>query len=171
MQVKQADFVYAEVVLRHGYASEEQVEECLSLLKHLRGDLKIEETLGALLVKKGYLASAQAHVIDREIDPNRVGRPKNAIAGYRLLERVGSGAMGSVYKAQHLKLDIPVALKVLRPSLASSRTQIERLKREAHLAARLSHPNVVRGLDVGESNGFHYLALEFVDGTTVRELL
>jgi serine/threonine-protein kinase len=169
--VRQEDFVFAEHILRHGYATEAQVQECLSLLDRLRAEMQIEESLSNLMVKKGYLATAQVHVIEAEIDPNRAGRPRNAIEGYRLLERIGSGAMGSVYKAHHLKLSIPVALKVLRPSLASSRTQIERLRREAQLAARLNHVNIVRSLDVGESNGFHYLAMEFVEGTTVRELL
>jgi serine/threonine-protein kinase len=168
---RQEDFVFAERVLQHGYATEEQVQECLSLLDRLRGEMQIDESLANLMVKKGYLAPAQANVLDAEIDPSRAGRPRNAIEGYRLLERIGSGAMGSVYKAHHLKLDIAVALKVLRPSLASSRTQIERLKREAQLAARLNHPNVVRSLDVGESNGFHYLVMEFVEGKTVRDLI
>jgi serine/threonine-protein kinase len=167
----QEDFLFAERALQRGYATEEQVQECLSLLDRLRTEMKIEETLSNLLVKKGYLAPAQANVLEAEIGKDRSGRPKNAIEGYRLLERIGSGAMGSVYRADHLKLMIPVALKVLRPSLSSSRTQIERLKREAQLAARLSHPNVVRSLDVGESNGFHYLAMEFVEGETVRDLL
>ncbi len=168
---RQEDFVFAERVLQHGYATEEQVQECLSLLDRLRAEMKIEESLQALMVKKGYLAPAQVHVLEAEIDPGRAAKPKNMIEGYRLLERLGSGAMGSVYKAHHSKLDIPVALKVLRPSLASSRTQIERLRREAQLAARLNHVNVVRSLDVGESNGFHYLAMEFVEGRTARDLL
>jgi serine/threonine protein kinase len=124
---RQEDFVFAEHVLRHGYATEPQVQECLKLLDHVRDELKLDESLAGLMLKKGYLAPAQASVVEAEINPDRAGRPKNAIEGYRLLARLGSGAMGSVYKAQHLKLDIPVALKVLRPSLASSRTQIERL--------------------------------------------
>jgi len=168
---RQEDFVFAEHVLRRGFATEAQVEECLALLERLRGEMQLDATLSELMLKKGYLAPAQATVIATELDPDRPGRPKNQIEGYRLLERLGAGAMGSVYKAHHLKLDIPVALKVLRPSLASSRTQIERLKREAQLAARLNHPNIVRSLDVGESNGFHFLAMEFVEGTTVRDLL
>jgi hypothetical protein len=166
---REEDFLFAERALQRGYVTDEQVQECLSLLERLREEMKIDETLPNLMVKKGYLAAAQANVLDAEIHKDRTDRPKNAIEGYRLLERIGAGAMGSVYRADHLKLQVPVALKVLNPSLSSSRTQIERLKREAQLAARLSHPNVVRSLDVGESNGFHYLAMEFVEGRSVRD--
>jgi hypothetical protein len=166
---KQEDFVFAEHVLQRGYATEEQVEECLKLLERLRGEMELDETLANVLLKKGYLAPAQVQTIQHALDPSKAGRPRNIIRGYQLQERIGSGAMGSVYKAHHLKLDLPVALKVLRAQLSSSKTQIERLKREAQLAARLNHPNIVRGLDVGESTGFHYLAMEFVDGITVRD--
>ncbi|MHC4550112.1 MAG: serine/threonine-protein kinase [Planctomycetota bacterium] len=169
MALKQEDFVFAEHVLRRGFATEEQVEECLKLLERLRGEMELEESLGAVMLKKGYLAAAQVQSIERDIDPAKAGRPRNVIRGYQLQERIGSGAMGSVYRAHHLKLDIPVALKVLRLALSTSKTQIERLKREAQLAARLNHPNIVRSLDVGESTGFHYLAMEFVDGITVRD--
>ncbi len=115
---RQEDFVFAEHVLRRGFATEEQVEECLSLLERLRGEMQLEETLSGLLQTKGYLAQAQAAVIEQTINPSQESRPKNQIEGYRLLARLGSGAMGSVYKAQHLKLNIPIALKVLRVDLA-----------------------------------------------------
>ncbi|MGQ0613698.1 MAG: protein kinase domain-containing protein [Planctomycetaceae bacterium] len=171
MPARQEDFLFAEHVLRRGFATEEQVQECLQLLERLRDEMQLEESLGALLVKKGYLAPAQAAVVQQTASPGMAGATRNQIEGYRLIARLGAGAMGSVYKAHHLKLDLPVALKVLRVDLAASRTQVERLKREAQLAARLNHPNIVRGLDVGESNGFHYFAMEYVDGVTVREFL
>ncbi|MHC4953006.1 MAG: serine/threonine-protein kinase [Planctomycetota bacterium] len=171
MSARQEDFVFAEHVLRRGFATEEQVQECLELLARVRGEMEINETLEGILLKKGYLAQAQSQVIRDAINPAEAGRSRNQIEGYRLLSRLGSGAMGSVYKAQHIKLDILVALKVLRVELAKSTTQVERLKREAQLAARLNHPNIVRSLDVGESNGFHYFAMEFVDGPTARGII
>lgn len=171
MSARQEDFVFAEHVLRRGFATEEQVQECLDLVARMRGEMSLDETLEAVLLKRGYLAPAQALVISQTINPEAAGRSRNQIEGYRLLARLGSGAMGSVYKARHQKLDILVALKVLRVELAQSKTQVERLKREAQLAARLNHPNIVRSLDVGESNGFHYFAMEFVDGPTARSLI
>jgi len=167
----QEDFLFAEHVLRRGFATEDQVQVCLKLLDRLKEEMRIEETLPALLLKKGYIAPAQATVVDHDIHPEKAAAAKNQIQGYRLLSRLGAGAMGSVYKAHHLKLDILVALKVLRAELGAQRTQVERLKREAQLAARLNHPNLVRAIDVGESNGFHYIAMEFVDGTTARDLV
>ena len=171
MSARQEDFVFAEHVLRRGFATEEQVQEALDLLDRVRGEMQLDETLEGILLKKGYLAQAQSQVIRDAINPAEAGRSRNQIEGYRLLSRLGSGAMGSVYKALHTKLDILVALKVLRVELAKSKTQVERLKREAQLAARLNHPNIVRSLDVGESNGFHYFAMEFVDGPTARGLI
>jgi len=171
VSVRQEDFVYAEHVLRRGFATEEQVQESLDLVARVRGEMELDETLEGILLKKGYLAQAQAQVIRDAINPAEAGRSRNQIEGYRLLSRLGSGAMGSVYKALHIKLDILVALKVLRVELSKSKTQVERLKREAQLAARLNHPNIVRSLDVGESNGFHYFAMEFVDGPTARGLI
>jgi len=171
VSARQEDFVFAEHVLRRGFATEEQVQQCLDLLVRVRGEMEIDETLEGILLKKGYLAQAQSQVIRDAINPAEAGRSRNQIEGYRLLSRLGSGAMGSVYKALHVKLDILVALKVLRVELAQSTTQVERLKREAQLAARLNHPNIVRSLDVGESNGFHYFAMEFVDGPTARGLI
>ncbi|MGH7162996.1 MAG: serine/threonine-protein kinase, partial [Planctomycetota bacterium] len=171
MPASQEDFLFAEHVLRRHFATEEQVQECLQILERLRDEMQLHETLSALLLKKGYLAPAQATAVEHDLHPERAAAAKNQIEGYRLIARVGSGAMGSVYKAHHLKLDIPVALKVLRSDHISSKVQIERLRREAQLAARLNHANIVRSLDVGESNGFYYFAMEYVDGMTVRELL
>ncbi|MCA8954552.1 MAG: protein kinase, partial [Planctomycetes bacterium] len=68
---------------------------------------------------------------------------------YEVLDRVGSGSMGTVFKARHKKLDRIVALKVLKPSLARDARYVERLRREARIVASLNHPNIVTGYDLG----------------------
>ncbi|HLQ37586.1 MAG TPA: serine/threonine-protein kinase, partial [Planctomycetota bacterium] len=90
---------------------------------------------------------------------------------YEILERVGAGAMGTVFKARHKKLNRIVALKVLRPSLARDERYVDRLRREARIVASLSHPNVVTGFDLGEEGGYHFFVMEFVEGKSLRALL
>jgi len=87
-----------------------------------------------------------------------------------LFSRIGVGGMGAVYCGHHLNLDIEVAVKCLKPTLAEDDpTFVERFRREARAAARINHQNVVRVFDVAESMGLHYLIMEFVQGETARQ--
>ncbi|MFK7742792.1 MAG: protein kinase [Planctomycetota bacterium] len=90
---------------------------------------------------------------------------------YEILDRVGGGAMGTVFKARHKRLNRIVALKVLKPSLARDKRYVERLRREARIVASLSHPNIVTGYDLGEEGGYHFFVMEFVEGKSLRQLL
>jgi len=90
---------------------------------------------------------------------------------YEILDRVGAGAMGTVFKARHKKLSRIVALKVLKPSLARDSRYVERLKREARIVASLNHPHIVTGYDLGEEGGYHFFVMEFVEGKSLRALL
>ncbi|MDQ1711289.1 MAG: eukaryotic-like serine/threonine-protein kinase [Frankiaceae bacterium] len=90
---------------------------------------------------------------------------------YRLDARIARGGMATVYSAFDLRLDRPVAVKVMHASLAEDEAFVERFRREARSAARLSHPNVVAIYDQGEDAGRVYLVMEHVTGTTLRALL
>jgi len=90
---------------------------------------------------------------------------------YEILDRVGAGAMGTVFKARHKRLNRIVALKVLKPSLARDARYVDRLKREARIVASLNHPNIVAGFDLGQEGGYHYFVMEFVEGKSLRQLL
>ncbi len=90
---------------------------------------------------------------------------------YEIQQLVGVGAMGTVYRAHDRDLTETVAVKVLRPELLADRTILERFKAEVRLARRISHPAVVRTHDVGESEGMHFLTMEYVEGLTARDLL
>ena len=94
-----------------------------------------------------------------------------SLAGYRLEEAVGHGGMGVVYRAHDAALDRSVAVKLVAPRLASDRGFRDRFLVEARLAASLDHPNVVPVYDAGEIDGQLYLAMRFVEGTDLRELL
>jgi tRNA A-37 threonylcarbamoyl transferase component Bud32 len=92
-------------------------------------------------------------------------------ADYEILDRVGAGAMGTVFKARHKRLNRIVALKVLKPSLARDTRYVDRLRREARIVASLNHPNIVTGYDLGEEGGYHFFVMEFVEGKSLRALL
>jgi serine/threonine protein kinase len=104
-----------------------------------------------------------------ELDPN-TGRPLQ-IAGYRIEEVAGRGGMGVVYRAQHMHLGRTVALKLLNPELAASEEFRERFIREARAAAELEHPNIVPVYDAGEVEGRLYLAMKFIEGSDLAQLL
>jgi len=100
-------------------------------------------------------------------DPPKATR----IGGFEVLECLGQGGMGTVYKARQVSMDRIVALKVLPPKLAKNEAFVQRFVREARSAARLNHPNIVQGIDVGHAGGHYYFAMEFVDGVTVKDLI
>jgi predicted Ser/Thr protein kinase len=93
------------------------------------------------------------------------------IAHCRLSRKLGAGGMGAVYLAHHSGLNKPVAIKVLAASLTQKTDFVSRFLREARLAARLEHPNVVQVFDVGEDQGTHYISMQYVEGRSVDAIL
>lgn len=90
---------------------------------------------------------------------------------YDALETIGSGGVGSVFKARQRSLDRRVALKILRSEWAEDETFIERFRREARTLANLTHPRIVAVYDSGESGGFFFIAMEYVGGGSLKELM
>jgi tRNA A-37 threonylcarbamoyl transferase component Bud32 len=90
---------------------------------------------------------------------------------YRILELLGAGGMGAVYKAEHQLMQRTVALKVINPSLVDRPIMVERFRREVRAAARLAHPNIVTAYDAEQAGGFHFLVMEFVEGTSLARLV
>jgi beta-lactam-binding protein with PASTA domain len=90
---------------------------------------------------------------------------------YRIINRLGSGGMAEVWCAEDTQLDRKVALKILQPRFAQDREFVERFRREASAAAGLQHPNVVSVFDRGEFDGTYYIAMEYVEGASLRDLI
>src|ERR1700754_240241 len=101
--------------------------------------------------------------MDRQLTANSI------LSHYRIVSKIGEGGMGEVYLAQDSKLDRKIALKVLPADVASNRDRMDRFAREAKSAAALNHPNIAHIYEIGESDGVHYIAMEFIDGVTLRE--
>ncbi len=90
---------------------------------------------------------------------------------YRIIEKVGGGGMADVYRAEDQVLGRTVALKILHKQFASDEGFLERFRREARAAAKLTHPNIVSIYDVGEEGGVHFIVMEYVHGMTLKKLI
>ena len=101
--------------------------------------------------------------------PPPADEPPPALPGYGPLEKIGHGGMGFVYKARNLALDLVEAIKTVRPGDFAGPRELARFQFEAEAAARLSHPNVVTVYGVGEAGGRPYLAMRWVDGTSLAD--
>jgi eukaryotic-like serine/threonine-protein kinase len=119
------------------------------------------------LVKAGSLTPNQARRVAKELS----SLLHQDIPGYQLLEKIGQGSMGTVYKARQISLNRLVAIKMLHPRLTAKSDLLQRLVREAHAAAKLSHNNIVQAIDVGSAGNLHYFAMEYVEGTSIRDML
>src|SRR3989440_3997515 len=95
--------------------------------------------------------------------------PGTKLGRYEIRAKIGAGGMGEVYLAEDLQLHRKVALKVLPAEVASNQDRMRRFKQEATAAAALNHPNIAHIYEIGESEGTNFIAMEFIDGATLRE--
>jgi serine/threonine protein kinase len=123
-----------------------------------RSDVKSAESFARELVRQDHLTKLQAAAVLK-------GKTKNLVFGdYVVLEKIGSGGMGQVFKARHRPTGKLVAVKVLSADAVKNRRLIERFKKEARAVARLKHPNIVRAYEAGKINRIRYLVMEYVEG-------
>lgn len=135
--------------------------------KSVAADLKDGDitALGNELVKQKKLTTYQAGLLTQ-------GQSKGLVFGeYTVLDKIGEGGMGLVFKAQHRNLKRIVALKVLHPAVTQTEEAVKRFHREVEAMARLHHPNIVAAFDAGNQDGTYYLVLEYVDGIDFARLV
>ena len=123
------------------------------------------EDLAKLLFQRKKLTKFQTQAIYQ-------GKTKGLVLGnYVVLDKIGQGGMGQVYKAQHKRMKRVVALKVLPSAMTKTPEAVQRFQREVEAAAKLAHPNIVTAYDADEADGVHFLVMEYVEGEDLAELV
>ena len=175
------DLIYQEVLLREQLGERPAIDEYVRRFPHLADELRMQFELdSAMQAIQPLLVSANAGSTV-SLDGDEAGPTSDIVGsasdpclptveGYEVLHRIGQGGMGVVFKARHLKLNRPVALKLLRDQLGATPTHVRRFLTEAQAAARLQHPHIVEIHEVGQHQGQPFLAYEFLDGGTLAEL-
>jgi serine/threonine protein kinase len=157
------DTLVGKLVVDQGLATSDEVQHCLEKAKALREENN-QASLVQLLVDNEYVTKRQIARLRQLIEAERSGQK---IPGYKILGKLGAGAMATVFKAKQLSLDREVAIKVLPRKFTQNPQFIERFYAEGRAAAQLNHPNIVQAYDVGKAGEYHYFVMEYVDGRTV----
>ncbi|MDI6732495.1 MAG: serine/threonine-protein kinase [Planctomycetota bacterium] len=159
---------FDNIAVQLGFITPEKVNECLEIKRKMQEMGITPKKLSEIMVDKKYLNETQVKIIRQ-----KQGLESGAIqiAGYKIVGIIGQGAMGTVYKAVQLSMQREIALKVLSPHLLSNEKSVDKFFKEARVVARLNHPNIIQGIDVGESNALYYFAMEYVEGKTLGDII
>jgi serine/threonine-protein kinase len=166
---------FGDIAKSLGLVNEQQLEEALRRQQTARatGD---RSRVGEVLIAMKVLSVEQVKKILSEQRKRRQAEAAKALpmeyfGEFKLLEKLGEGGMGAVFKAQETLANRVVALKVLRKNFAGNPGFVERFDREAKLAGSLNHPNVVTCHNAGTAHGIQYLVMEFIEGETLKARL
>ena len=163
------DSILGKIVVESNLCTEKEVQHCL---KKLKGQGLSDSASGKILslaealVNNGFLTQSQLTRVRKVVEDSR---PTQQIPGFQILEKLGAGAMATVFKARQVSLDRYVAIKVLPKRLSENPEYVERFYKEGKAAAKLNHRNIVQAIDVGEAGGYHYFVMEYVKGKTVYD--
>jgi serine/threonine protein kinase len=155
---------FLDLVRKSGVVEEKRLDPWLQKVRGNGLPAKANEAAG-LLVRDGILTTFQAEQILQ-------GKWRRFTIGkYKVLEKLGSGGMGSVYLCEHKLMRRRVAVKVLPTAKAADESSLQRFYREARAVAALDHPNIVHAYDIDNDENLHFLVMEYVDGASFQELV
>jgi serine/threonine-protein kinase len=160
------DSMIERSIVRKGLATLQEVEACKAHRDRMAGKDDSRGLLEIMIAAK-VLTASQSQRLLKELGTE--AQRKLEVPGYQFIEKLGKGSMGIVYKAKQESVDRIVAIKILLDALAQNKEFIKRFDREAKIAAKLAHNNVVNAIDAGEVNGLHYFVMEYVEGTTIKD--
>jgi eukaryotic-like serine/threonine-protein kinase len=156
-----------DMALRKGYLTPERVQVAYRILNEEVEQGK-KPRFREILLRYKFLSRSQLIEIRRALAKEGVHM---RMGDFEVMSRLGRGIAGTVYRARQVSLDREVALKVLRPDLATNPDFVDRFFHEARAAANISHRNIVQVFDVGQTRHTHYLVMEYVPGATLEWLI
>ncbi len=159
------DTILGRMVVDQRLCTEDEIRYCKDEQQTRAGENPV--TLEQLLLEKHFLTKTQAKRLREAIRESKDA--SSQIPGYKVLGKLGSGAMAVVYKAKQLSLDRVVAIKVLPKKFVQKSDYVERFYKEGRIAAKLNHNNIVQAIDVGEVGGLYYFVMEYVEGKTLYD--
>ncbi|MGB8227342.1 MAG: serine/threonine-protein kinase [Sedimentisphaerales bacterium] len=160
------DSIFGKLAIEQGYCTEEELVHCKKQLKNQSQENPV--TLEQILLSNRFITPSQARRI-KESAKESSKSPAEQIPGYKIIGKLGAGAMAIVYKAKQLSLDRIVAVKILPRRFSENPDYVQRFYKEGKAAAKLNHNNIVAAYDVGEAGGYHYFVMEYVEGKTLYE--
>lgn len=156
---------FGKVAIKLGFVNQQQLDEAIKA-QSAAAKAGLRKRIGEILLKKGYLTPEQ---LQKVLKGQTVARKR--IGDYELISKLGEGGMGSVFKARQVLMDRLIALKILAPKMSKNKEFRDRFQREARAVAKLNHPHIVAGIDVGNADGYYYFAMEFVDGESLGQYM
>lgn len=159
------DTLFGRMALEQSLCTEEELQRCLE--DQQKRAAENPSTIEELMLEYGFVTETQAERLESTIEESREAHRR--IPGYKVLGKVGSGAMAVVYKARQLSLDRIVAVKILPRRYTEKADYVKRFFKEGKLAAKLNHNNIVQAIDVGEAGGLYYFVMEFVEGKSLYD--
>lgn len=159
------DTIVGKIVVERGLVTSDELDEALELAEQRR---KLDPSLSVaeVLLDSEMLTRRQ---LDRVRSEFETDRNSQQIPGYKILRKLGSGAMATVFLARQISLDRLVAIKILPKRFSDNESFIERFYREGRAAAKLNDQNIVQAYDVGQAGEHHYFVMEYVDGETLYD--
>ena len=157
-------------MIRRGLVTPQEIEHCKTQRTKLaQANREQVPSLLEVMVAAKALTASQARRMLQELGGD--GEKKLEIPGYQILDKIGKGSMGIVYKARQTSVDRIVALKVLLDALSQNKEFTKRFDREAKIAAKLSHNNIVNAIDAGEVSGHYFFVMEYIEGENIKDML